>query len=171
MGVTWKRIGSRAAFLVVAAVAVANAGCIAAAVTAAAAGGAAVGYAYYTAPLIQDYPTSYGDALAATKAALTDLQFPIVKEQPADGGDVIETRTGDGVKVRVSLDLVTSAVPADGALTRVSVRVGHFGDDTISSRIQGQIAKHLPTAVAPPSPTLQAPRPPETAPPPLAGKK
>jgi Protein of unknown function (DUF3568) len=171
MACTWKRTVSRAMFALVAAVAVVNTGCIAAAVTAAAAGGAAVGYAYYTAPLIQDYPASYGDSLAAVKAALTDLQFPIVKEQPVDAGAVIETRTGDGVKVRVSLDLVTSAVPADGSLTRVSVRVGHFGDETISTRIQDQIAKHLPAVAAPPSPTLQAPRPPETAPPPLAPHK
>ena len=171
MAFTWKRAWSRAALVVVAAVAMANGGCIAAAVTAAAAGGAAMGYAYYTAPLVQDYAANYGDALTAVKTALADLQFPIVKEQPADGGAVIETRTGDGVKVRVSLDLVTSAVPADGSLTRVSVRVGHFGDEAVSMRIQDQIAKHLPTAVAPPPPTLQGPRPPETVPPPLVPHK
>jgi Protein of unknown function (DUF3568) len=171
MAGTWKRRLNQAVFVAVAFVAVVNAGCVAAAVTAAAAGGAAVGYAYYTAPLVQDYSVNYGDALTAVKAALTDLQFPIVKEQPADGGAVIETRTGDGVKVRVSLDLVTSAVPADGSLTRVSVRVGHFGDETVSTRIQAQIAKHLPTPIAPPTPILQAPRGPETAPPPLAAHK
>jgi hypothetical protein len=167
MACSWKRWFNRTAFAAVALVALANAGCIVAAVGAAAGGAAAVGYAYYAAPLVADYPVALGDAQAAVKAALVDLQFPVVKETPGNGGAVIETRTGDGVKVQISLDAVTSAVPADGSVTKVSVRVGHFGDEAVSTRIQDQIARYLPSP--PPSvPTLQAPRGPETAPPPLA---
>ncbi len=127
----------------------------------------AAGYLYYTAPLVRDFPNSYGDTLTAVKAGLADLQFPIVKEQPEGGGTLIETRTGDGVKVQVTLDMLTSPVPAAGSVTRVSVRVGHFGDDAISMRIQDQIGSHI----APPPPPLARPAPPppvETAAPPLA---
>ncbi len=164
MGTRW--VG-RAAFVVVAATALANAGCLVAAVGAAAGAAGAAGYLYYTAPLVRDYPASYGDTLAAVKAALADLQFTLVKEQPVGGGTLIETRTGDGVQVQVTLDMLTSPVPADGTATRVSVRVGHFGDEAVSTRIQDQIARH----VAPPPPPLARPAPPppvETAPPPLA---
>lgn len=161
---SWKTWLNRTAFLAVAMLAFANAGCIVAAVGAAAGSAAAVGYAYYSAPLTRDYPVAFGDASAGVKAALADLQFPVVKETPA----VIETHTGDGVKVQIALDVVTSPIPADGSVTKVSVRVGHFGDEEISKRIQDQIARHLPGLPPPAVPTLQPPRPPETAPPPLA---
>jgi hypothetical protein len=171
MAATWKRWAARAALVAVALVALANAGCLVAAVGAAAGTAGAVTYFYFTAPLVRDYPAAYGDALAATKAALADLQFPVVKEEPLGQGTLIETRTGDNVKVQVTLDVLTSPVPADGSLTRVSVRVGHFGDEAVSARIQDQIAKHMPPPPAPAVPTVLAPRPPETAPPPLAPVK
>jgi hypothetical protein len=167
MARSWKRWAGQAAFVAVAAAALANAGCLVAAVGAAAGAAGAAGYFYYTAPLVRDYPSPYGDMLTAVKAALADLQFQIDKEKPMGGGTVIETRTGDGVHVQVALDLLTSPVPADGVMTRVSVRVGQFGDEAISTRIQDQIAKH----VAPPAPPLARPAPPppvETAAPPLA---
>ena len=116
---------------------------------------------YYTAPLVHEYPAPYGDTLAAVKTSLTDLQFPIVKEQPEGGGTLIETRTGDGVKVRIALDVVTSPVPADGSVTKVSVRVGHFGDEEISTRIQDQIAHHMPSPPPLAGPGTAAPPPPK----------
>ncbi len=167
MARTRTRWATRAVLAALATTALINAGCLVAAVGAAAGAAGAAGYLYYTAPLVRDYPASYGDTLAAVKTALAELQFPLVKEQPEGGGTLIETRTGDGVSVQVTLDMLTSPVPADGSATRVSVRVGHFGDEAISTRIQDQIAKH----VAPPPPPLARPVPPppvETAPPPLA---
>lgn len=158
--------------MALAAVALANAGCLIAAVGAAAGGAAAVGYAYYSAPLMREYPVNYADALAAVKSSLTELQFPLIKEQPDGASTVIETRTGDGISVKIFLDVLTSPVPADGSLTRISVRVGHFGDDAISARIQDQIATHMPI---PPAPLVPAAanrpagaRPLETVAPPLA---
>ena len=116
------RWATRAALVALSAAALANAGCLVAAVGAAAGAAGAAGYLYYTAPLVRDYPSSYGDTLAAVKAALAELQFPLVKEQPEGGGTLIETRTGDGAQVLVTLDMLTSPVPADGSATRVSVR-------------------------------------------------
>ncbi|HBI41998.1 MAG TPA: hypothetical protein DDY78_03950 [Planctomycetales bacterium] len=175
MARAWKTWLSRTAFLAVAAVALANAGCLIAAVGAAAGGAAAVSYAYYTAPLMREYPVNYADALAAVKTSLTELQFPLIKEQPDGASTLIETRTGDGLSVKIFLDVLTSPVPADGSLTRISVRVGHFGDDAVSARIQDQVAKHMP-APPPPAPSpgpvvANRPgggRPVETVAPPLA---
>jgi hypothetical protein len=170
---SWKSWLSRAAFVAVTAVALANAGCLIAAVGAAAGGAAAVSYAYYNAPLIHEYPIKYADAMAAVKTSLTELQFPLVKEQPDGASTLIETRTGDGVPVKIFLDVLTSPVPADGSITRISVRVGHFGDDAVSARIQDQIAKHVPAPPAPPPGPVVANRPAggrpaETVAPPLA---
>ena len=169
----WKSWVSRIAFLSLAVVALANAGCLIAAVGAAAGGAAAVGYAYYSAPLMKEYPVNYANALAAVKTSLTELQFPLVKEQPEGPSTLIETRTGDGVSVKIYLDVLTSPVPADGSLTRISVRVGHFGDEAVSVRIQDQIAKHMPAPLAPPPGPVVANRPGgvppvETVAPPLA---
>ncbi|HVS36110.1 MAG TPA: DUF3568 family protein [Gemmataceae bacterium] len=167
MAATWKQWATRAALAAVAATALVNAGCLVAAVGAAAGAAGAAGYLYYTAPLVRDYAAPYGDALTAVKTALADLQFQIDKEKSVGGGTLIETHTGDGVSVQITLDLLTNPVPADGSMTRVSVRVGHFGDEEISTRIQDQIAKHVPPPAAP----LARPAPPppvETAPPPLA---
>jgi Protein of unknown function (DUF3568) len=169
---TWKSWLSRTAFLAVAAVALANAGCLIAAVGAAASGAAAVSYAYYTAPLMREYPVNYADALAAVKTSLTELQFPLIKEQPDGASTLIETRTGDGVSVKIFLDVLTSPVPADGSMTRISVRVGHFGDDAVSARIQDQVAKHMPAPPTLPQPVVAnrpaGGRPVETVAPPLA---
>ncbi len=169
---TWKSWLSRTAFLALAMIALANAGCLIAAVGAAAGGAAAVGYAYYSAPLMREYPVNRPVALAAVKSSLTELQFPLIKEQPDGASIMIETRTGDGVSVKIYLDVLTSPVPADGSITRVSVRVGHFGDDAISARIQDQIATHLPAPTPSPGPAVAnrptGPRPVETVAPPLA---
>ncbi len=81
--------------------ALANAGCLVAAVGAAAGGAAAVGYAYYTAPLMHEYPVNYATALASVKTSLDELQFPLIKEQAQGPTTVIETRTGDGVAVKI----------------------------------------------------------------------
>jgi hypothetical protein len=172
----WKKWAGPAVFLAVAGLALAQAGCLAVAAGAAAAGGAAVGYAYVTAPMARDYPVAPGDAAAATRAALADLQLPLVNEKNDGGVVTLESRTGDDSKVVVTLEPVSSRVPADGTLTHVAVRVGHFGDDAVSARIHDQINQRVMAPAAPggrlvpqPQPSAQAARPAETAPPPLAG--
>jgi hypothetical protein len=170
----WRRWIGRAAFVALAAAALVNAGCIAAAVVGAAAGGAAVGYAYWSAPLVREYPAGLPDAVTATKVALADLQFPLLKEQPDGGGVILDSRTGNDVKVRILIDVVNSPVPVDGSVTRVAVRVGAFGDDAISKRIQDQIAQHMPQPRQAPVPvpvSVPVPSgapPAESPPPPLA---
>jgi len=109
------------------------------------------------------------------------LQLPTITEEPGTGEAFVLSRTADDSKVRIYLETVPSRIPAEGALTRVSIRVGAFGDEAVSARILDQVSRHLgppplvaPAAGAPPPPLLgpirpvAATRPPETEPPPLA---
>src|SRR5205807_4185862 len=93
-----KRWLVRVVYLVVAALALANGGCLALAIGGAAAGGAA-GYALYLrGQLYRDYHANLTDATATVKTVLGEMQLPVVSEK-ADGGEVqIESVTGDGDK-------------------------------------------------------------------------
>jgi hypothetical protein len=175
----------RLAYLGLAALLLVNAGCLVVAAGAAVGGAAAAaGYAYYNGCLYRDYPASLGDSLAAVRTSLVELQFPIVKEETDTGSALVMTRTADGSKVRIHLDVVPSRIPVEPSATRVSVRVGAFGDEPVSVRLLDQVSAHLvPAGGAPPrlAPQPAAPppalgpiqttggtRPGETAPPPLA---
>jgi hypothetical protein len=153
-------------------VAVAQAGCLGLAVAGAAAGAGAAGYVYFNAPLYRDYHAGLSDTVAAVRASLTELQFPILEEKPDTGSVSFRSQTGDGHTLRLSLETIPSAIPAEATLTRVSVRVGFSGDDAVSARVLDQISRHLVPAGAPPAPqpgvVSGAARPPETQPPPLA---
>jgi protein-disulfide isomerase len=91
------------------------------AVVGVAAGGAAATYAYLKGVLVRDYPALLGDTIAATKIALADLGFPIVKEKTDTGTAFIQSKTADGTTLTIYFDVVASAVPANGAMTRVTV--------------------------------------------------
>ena len=155
------------ACLLAAALALVNGGCLALVAGAAAGGAAAAGYAYYNGRLYRDFPAGMADAAAAVRTSLAELQLPVVSETMANGSVVVISRAGDGAKVDVQLDLVPSRIPAEGALTRVSVRVGAFGDEEVSGHILDRVSMHLAPASAAVQPTPAAP-PAETAPPPLA---
>ncbi|HZY84211.1 MAG TPA: DUF3568 family protein [Gemmataceae bacterium] len=171
----------RLAYLGLAALLLVNAGCLVVAAGAAVGGAAAAGYAYYNGCLYRDYPASLGDSLAAVRTALVELQFPILKEETDTGTAVVLTRTADGSKVRIHLDVVPSRIPVEASATRVSVRVGALGDEAVSVRLLDQVSAHLvPGAGAPrltpqpaapalgPIQTTAETRPGETVPPPLA---
>ena len=181
-GQGWMR---RLAYPGLAALLLVNAGCLVVAASAAVGGAAAAaGYAYYNGCLYRDYPASLGDALAAVRTALTELQLPVVKEETDTGSAVVVTHTADGSKVRIHLDVVASRIPVEASATRVSVRVGAFGDEAVSVRVLDQVSAHLvspggaprlmpqpaapPLAALGPVQTTAAVRPGETPPPPLA---
>jgi hypothetical protein len=164
-----KRWWTRAVFLIVAAVALANGGCLALAIGGAA-GGAAAGYALYQrGQWYRDYPADLNNSASAAKTALAELQLPLVNEK-IDAGEVnLESRTGDGDKIQIKLTPVASRVPADGATTHISIRVGVLGDETLSTRILEQTSLHLvaPVTVRP-SASGPPPAPRDTAEPPVA---
>jgi hypothetical protein len=142
-------------------------GCAAVAVGAVGAG--AAGFAYYNGLRYREYHASLGDTTSATRAALGDLQFPVIEHTTDTGTSTLKTRTNDGHTVRIYLDVVPSPIPAEGSLTRVSIRVGVTGDEGVSARLLDQIYLHLapPGAAAaalqptprPSGATLGAPQP------------
>jgi hypothetical protein len=167
------------AYTIVALLALIQGGCLLVA-AGAAAGGAVAGYAYWRGRLYRDYPASITDSLAAVHTALLELQFPILREDPGATSAQINSRTTDGSTVRIYLDVMASRIPADGPLTRISIRVGAFGDEATSARLLDQISMHLaqpgqlpatanlrPQALPPIQP-VSATHLPETSPPPLA---
>ena len=100
----------------------------------------------------------------AAQQALTDLSMPVVSAVRDNDSATIETRTGDGDKVKISLEPRPSRVPADGEWTHVTVRVALLGDGPVTERILNQIDAHLPHA----QPAGQQAPVAQTGPPPLA---
>jgi hypothetical protein len=128
-------------------------------VAAGAAGGAAVGAAYCYGKVNQTFPSSLDDSATATKTALADLGMPVLEEQRDGGTAFIKSQTSDGDPVRIYLDPEASKFPADGPLTKLTVRVGAFGDHPVSNRVLDQIGAHLtpaPMALASPPGTAVA---------------
>lgn len=153
-----------------------QAGCLWAAVGATAAG--AAGYAYWQGKDCHAYVADMGDAMKATKTALTELGMTVSSEVPGDATTTIKTRAADGAKVTIKLHQEKSQIPSEGTLTEICVRVGAFGDHPLSGRILYQISAHLvpavpPGAAAPPGTPTVGPGPlpppgPGVAPPPIA---
>jgi hypothetical protein len=122
-------------------VTLANSGCLL--IAAGAAGGAAVGYAYANGRVYETYNANLNDAWAATKTALQELGMPAVKEERKADGGFVESRTADNETVRIYVDALGSKIPAEGLLSRVSVRVATFGDKPFSNRLLDQVGMHL----------------------------
>lgn len=127
------------------------------------AGGAATGYFYAKGRIYRDYPAGLPAALSAAEAALADLHFLLFTRDVKDGKAFLVTKTASGKKVRIYLDCLPSPIPAEGLVTRVSIRVATFGDESVSARILEQIAWRLahPNILAPtPQPAPPPPGPP-----------
>jgi hypothetical protein len=141
-------------------------GCLLA-VAGVAGGAAATGYFYCKGRVYRDFPASFPDVHNAVRAALLDLHFVIFTEEAKDGKAFLVTKTTNGKKVRIYLNCLSSPIPAEGLLTRVSIRVACFGDEAVSAHIFDQVAFRLghpgPVIVpaAPPGP------PPVVTPPPI----
>ena len=157
-------------------------GCIAA-VAGVAGAGAVAGYVYYNGLLYRDYRGNLTEAVEVVRKALAAQKFTIDHETTATDSVTIQTKTREGYTVRIHLDLVPGSVPGDGVVTRVGVRVGLSGDETVSARILDEIGRIVPSVTPMPPPTssgvtnnpsitpigLQQPIGPQTAAPPLAG--
>jgi hypothetical protein len=155
-----KRQGTRprnlvAVCLLLAAVALANCGCLV--LAAGAAGGAAAGYFYVRGKLCDVYYAGFDDTWKATHTALAELAMPILKEEFQGGEGSITSRTVDGDSVQISVTALESKIPAGGPATRVCVRVATFGDHPLSNRVLDQIGFHLTPATAPAMAPLPAP--------------
>ena len=81
-----------------------------------------------------------------------ELGMPIVREERKGCDGFLEGRTADGDRVRIYVEGETSRFPAEGKISRVSVRVAVFGDGPVSNRVLDQVGVHL---VPPPCWPLQ----------------
>jgi hypothetical protein len=163
----WKgTVNRRMAWLLLAALAVGNTGCLLVAAGAGVAGGAA-GYAYYQGRVARTYLANLEDTWSATVTALGELGMPVVSSERIGNTGTIVSRTADGDRVNITLDLETSRIPAEGKVTRVCIRVAVFGDHPVSNRILDQIGFHLvPGQRPPPEPPVVTTEPPLAGPPP-----
>jgi hypothetical protein len=145
-------------YLLLAASALTNCGCLL--VAAGAAGGAAAGYAYVKGKVCDTYNANLNDTWAATHTALAELGMQVIQEEREGDGGVITSRTADGDRVRINIIALDSRIPAEGRVTRVCVRVATFGDHPVSNSVLDQIGRHLAPATSPvlapvPAPTAQ----------------
>ncbi|MFL5243798.1 MAG: DUF3568 family protein [Gemmataceae bacterium] len=167
---------ARIAFFLISALALGQAGCLAAAATCAA--GGVAGYAYYNAKVTRDFAANREDVWSALHASMRDLQMPIGNVESNDEEWVLESKTADGDQVRITLEIQKSPIQAEGNLTHVGVRIATFGDSIVSNRILDQIGLHLVPAsnLGTPPPVAVGPNPqgsssasgPQSPPPPLA---
>jgi len=126
-----------------------NAGCLA--VAAGAAGAGAATYVYMKGKVCQEYAATYADTMKAVETGLKELGFPVDhQEQTGSTGQVLSRTRDDNTTITIDLTTLPSRIPAEGSVTRVCVRVGTFGDQTLSERILTQIGGHLvPVGLAP----------------------
>ena len=104
------------------------------------AGGAAAGigtYKYIKGELESTEKVSLDKAYQATQNAIEDLEFTITsKQKDAFDGEVI-ARRATGKKVTVKLKRQS------GSVTQIKIRVGTFGDETISKDILDTMKKYF----------------------------
>lgn len=162
-----KRSAFHPVLLLLAAVAFAGqAGCLL--VAAGLAGGAAIGYAYCKGKVCQAYNASFEDSWAAAHQAMSELGFPVLREERDYASGWIQSSDASGDKIMLDLCLIDAPAPAGGPLTRVCVRVGTFGDYPLSERILHQVDAHLVPSGLPPGAVLGAQGAPSTIEPPPA---
>jgi len=115
-------------------------GCLVAAVGA---GAGAAAYGYYQGNSVAVCGAEFGETYQATKLALADLAMPIRHEEHQGTTGEIESSIEDGTHVTIKMEEKPRMQASDGHQTEVTIRVGYFGDSTISNNIQQKIASHI----------------------------
>ena len=113
--------GSGCALLVVGGVAAAGAG----------------GYAYVKGEVKSTQPVPMDQAWKATLAAVKELQFPVISQAKDALSAEVTVRNASDTKIVIK---VTKLYENS---TEISIRVGTFGDESLSRQILQQIQKHL----------------------------
>jgi len=108
-------------------------------VAGAAAGAGAAGYAYVDGEVQTTEAASMDRTWEAVQAAMQDLQFPVTtKAKDALEGD-LTARNAQNTTIRIKLKYVSNTS------TEVRIRVGTFGDESLSRIILNKINSHLPS--------------------------
>jgi hypothetical protein len=104
-------------------------------VVAGAAGGTV---AYVKGALTANLPNPIVDVQKATKKALTkDLNFVLINSSEDAVTAVYHARNAKDEKIEIRLDLVTDTT------TKIDIRIGTFGNETLSQLILQKIQKRL----------------------------
>jgi hypothetical protein len=153
---------SQIRWLFFALLALSQAGCLFMATTAVVGGGAAgyAGFAYAKGKIAQSFNAPMDKAQACTRAALYDLGYPQGTLRPGTNHCEIDSNTPLGEAILIDIDLEKQSAPTDDPKVRINIRVGSFGDATLSKRIFDQIEKRLDSnePLPPQQPALQTPK-------------
>ena len=102
------------------------------------AGGAGAGtVAYIKGELQANLEASFKKSFGATKRAVDNLRFIKISEQADNLTGEIVARTAQDKKITIKLNKVTEN------MTEISIRVGMFGDQTLSHSLLEEIKKEL----------------------------
>ncbi len=102
---------------------------------AAAAGGGTV--AYVNGELKETEAVAYDTAYDATLAAMNDMQYAVVDKSKAGVEAKILARTSGDKKIQITLNKQSASV------TEICIRVGTFGDESLSRQILDKIKSHF----------------------------
>jgi len=107
-------------------------------VVGAAAGAGAAGYAWVDGEVKTTEAVSLNQTWDASLAAMKDLEFTVTdKSKDALSGSVT-AQTADNKTIKINLKYISNTA------TEVRIRVGTFGDESLSRTILGKINSHLP---------------------------
>lgn len=96
--------------------------------------------AYHLNRLEATFEAPPGHLIQASKDAMAELKLMEIESRQTDmGGDVVG-RTVDDKRVKVNID------GRSDVLTRVTINVGVFGDETLSRQVLDKIHENLPIA-------------------------
>lgn len=112
-----------------------SAGCAAVVVGAAAAG--AGGYAYVAGEMKSTETATLDRVWTATLGAMGDLSFPVITQKKDPGHAELIARTSTDTKISITLNKFSDTA------TEVRIRVGTFGDKSLSVAILEKIRKRL----------------------------
>jgi len=112
-------------------------GCAAVVVGGVAAGGAVGGYAYVNGEMQTTLDASMDRSWNASQAAMKDLQFPIKAREKDAVQAKLTASTAAGKSVVVKLKRLSDAT------TDVRIRVGTFGNESLSQLIIEKMRPHL----------------------------
>lgn len=102
---------------------------------AAAAGAGTV--AYVNGELKETEGVAYDTAYDATLAAMSDMQYAVVDKSKAGVEAKILARTSGDKKIQITLNKQSATI------TEIHIRVGTFGDESLSRQILDKIKSHF----------------------------
>jgi hypothetical protein len=106
-------------------------------VVGAAAGAGAAGYAYVNGEMKSTESVPLDQAWSATLSAVKDLDFPVINQSKDAAGAQLTVRNASDDKIAINLKTVSDKA------TEIRIRVGTFGDKTLSDHILDKIRRHF----------------------------